>query len=163
MLDKFILGADGHYYNEFGSIVYPRKKDRNKAKIVRLSLYQPNTYENPHSYKEFEIQAVAYTKLRDFFKDDKFIRGEYGINDGVGRYIRCDLAILDKNLQPILIIEVKRNLDRTNRDADKEQIKCYEKYAPVFILHTMQDAENIVTILLSRGYLNTDKFGWNNL
>jgi hypothetical protein len=163
MQDEFILGADGHYYNKFGSVVYPRRKNRNKIKLTHLSLYQPQTYKNSHSYKEFEIQAVAYVKLRDFFKDDKFIRGEFAINDGVGRYIRCDLAILDKNSQLILIIEVKRNLDLSNREVDIEQIKCYEKYAPVFILHTMQDAENIVTILLSKGYLNSEKFGWNNI
>lgn len=164
MPEDIILGEDGHYYNKFGSIIYPRKKNRprltKRIKTLRVSLYQPTTCENPHSYKEFEIQAVAYVKLRDFFKDDKLIRGEFAINDGVGRYIRCDLAIFDKNSQLILIIEVKRNLEHANREIDKAQIECYKKYAPVYVLHTMHDAENIVHLLFSMGYITVEKFAW---
>jgi hypothetical protein len=34
------------------------------------------------------------------------------------------------------------------------QLESYKKYAPIFILHTMKDAENIVSILISEGYIN---------
>lgn len=132
---------NGHYYNKFGSIVYPRKKNINKS--IR-------------SFQEFEIQAIAYSKLRDFFKNDKFIRGEFSIRSNKDNYcyLRCDIAILNKDLQPILIIEVKRNYQETL--ISQGQIELYKKHAPVFVLSNMPDAENIVQVLMTKNLISLD-------
>lgn len=161
MPEEFFQGANGKYFNKFGSIVYPRLKDRKRALLVRESTYQPISCEKTRSYKEFEIQAVAYNKLRELFKNDQFIQGEYAIKDGIGRYIRCDLAIFDRNSQLVLIIEVKRSLIDIDTPTVKYQLDSYKKYAPLLILSNMKDAENIISILFSKGYITPDKFGWD--
>lgn len=158
MKENELTEIDGHYYNKFGSIVYPRLKDRKKIKIK--SLYQTEDCELNRSYKEFEIQAVAYNNLRDFFKNDQYVKGEYTIKDGL-RYLHCDIAIIDKNYQLVVIIEVKRSLTELSKEDVKYQIETYNKFASTLILSTMQEAENIVTTLFSKGYITVEKFNWS--
>jgi hypothetical protein len=138
-MKEILIFRNGNYYNQFGSIVYPRRKDRPDFK----GIYS-------RSFQEFEIQAVAYTKLRDFFKNDKVVRGEYSIRYNKDKYcyIRCDIAILNENFQPILIIEVKKNFKAESDSLS--QIQIYKKYAPVYVINNMLDAENIVQILLKK-------------
>lgn len=121
---------NGEYYNEFGSIVYPRRTPTLRK------------------YQEFEIHAVAYINLRNFFKDDNRVKGEFTY-----RFMRCDIAILNKKSEVVLIIEVKKN----NREVvnSQGQIEAYKKYSKVYVLDNMQDAEDIISILVSKKLIST--------
>lgn len=168
-----LIFKNGCFFNEFGSIVYPRKKDQQKywdshpnekisvSQTVRTSCVNSKDYKqvsvpfnfNNRKFQEFEIHAVAYDNLRNFFKDDNIVRGEFSIRSNTKGYcyFRCDIAILDESSQPILIIEVKKS--RNEVENSSGQIKVYKQFAPVYILDNMKDAENIIQILFEQHFL----------
>jgi hypothetical protein len=139
---------DGKWYNEYGSLVFPRHKDRPNPDIDTLLPFKK--YEK-HCYQEFEIQAVTYCKLRDYI-GDTYIKGEFSLGAiGGKKYCRADVVILNpKTLEVIVIIEVKRNKQEIIKS--KGQINQYYKFCKnVIVISSMKEAENIISQI--KGFL----------
>jgi hypothetical protein len=128
---------DGKFYNKFGSLVFPRMSRWKKT--------------NTRKYTEFEIHAVAYCALRNFYKkDDSRVKGEFTLQGGCGR---CDIAIFNKLGILTLIVEVKKN--KREAKISQGQILSYERIAPVYVLDNISDAEKIISILLTKKLIST--------
>ncbi len=145
-----LIYQNGSFFNEHGSIVYPREKDKCKyLGYVELKKVESTIESSERSFQEFEIHAVAYVNLKKYFRSYNTVRGEYSIrnkNQEGYCYFRCDIAILDKSGKPTLIIEVKKNYNETLHS--EGQIEAYKRFAPVYVIDNMKKAENIVKILL---------------
>ena len=139
------LGKDGKYYNQFGSLAFP---NMSKAAIRRWhGIKDKSIFER--SFAEFEIQAVTYVNLVNYFKGHNIIRGEHCLSKKDGKhYCRCDIAILDeKCINPMLIIEVKRNKNEILHS--KGQIQNYYNFCDkVIVISSMEEAENIVNTIV---------------
>ena len=61
-------------------------------------------WRNPLEPSEFEVQVIAYNTLKQIFKN---VRGEFHYRKDGKRAARFDIAILDSDNLPKIIIEVK--------------------------------------------------------
>jgi hypothetical protein len=93
-------------------------------------------------YTEFELQAIAYVKLRNKFKN---VRGEYKYKVEGKRGARFDIVILNDNDEIELIIEVKRN-PNSKATSQKER---YEELInkPCIYIKGYEEAYNAVEIV----------------
>lgn len=89
---------------------------------------------------EFEIQAVAYYKLRSKFR---YVRGELPYKNKN----RFDIILFDVYKKPALVIEVKS--PRKKAKTADEQVITYNQLtgAPVMVINQMHQAEDIISFL----------------
>ena len=90
---------------------------------------------------EFEVQALAYTNLKQHFP---IVRGEYKYKISGKRGARFDIVLLDDQENIKLIIEVKKS----NRSKRTTQGDRYTELtgAPTVYIRGMVDAVNAVQI-----------------
>lgn len=99
------------------------------------------------SYSEFEIQAEAYMRLKDFY--GPFVRGEYCIpkdpNCGT-RGARFDICLIDTSGIPYLVLEIKKR-KQNKKGRPLKQIIRYQNLVPcpVLCIRGMAQAQNIVS------------------
>ena len=93
-------------------------------------------------YSEFELQAIAYCRLRTYYND--LVRGEYALRKLGSCLYLADLVILDKETkEPFIIIEVKKN--KKELEQAPAQIRAYQEFAPhVLTISSLYEAENII-------------------
>lgn len=103
-----------------------------------------NIEEYTREYSEFEIQAVAYCRLKNYYKDFNIVRGEITLSDERIGYSRCDIAIFDKITGELrIIIEVKKN--KKLLEQSRGQIELYERFCNnVIVISSMREAEGII-------------------
>jgi hypothetical protein len=96
-------------------------------------------------WSEFEIQAEAYIRLKDAI-GSRQCRGEYRVPKKDGKKgARFDIVILNENLVPVLVIEVKRA-------SYGMPPKCLIRYSELagckaICIRGMDEAKNILEIV----------------
>lgn len=61
-------------------------------------------WRNPQDISEFEVQAIAYFKLKEIYKN---VRGEYHYKYNGKQAARFDIVILNDDMEISVIVEVK--------------------------------------------------------
>jgi len=99
-------------------------------------------YKNENCFSELEVHIEAFNRLKEAFQ---FVRAHYEVYDKktyeTGIF---DIAILDKNKNIILVIEVKKNNKVKKRTRQIEKYKRLVNCPCVYIVG-MDDAKNCVS------------------